>query len=1267
MVTAENTEQATWEAVCVDGNEAAARVAYALSEVVAIYPITPASPMGENVDSWAAAGRPNLWGQVPTVVEMQSEAGAAGALHGALEKGSLATTFTASQGLLLMLPNMFKIAGELLPCVIHVAARSVATHALSIFGDHSDVMAARSTGWAMLCANSVQEAQDLALVAHLSSLRSRVPFVHFFDGFRTSHELATITPLRDGEIASLVDQEALLRFWGSGMSPDRPDVRGTAQNPDVFFQGREAANRFYLAVPGIVEDSMSALGFLTGRRYGLVEYTGPADAERVVVVMGSAAGTVEETVSTLAASGEKVGVVKVRLYRPFPSANLVRALPPTVRAVAVLDRCKEPGSVGEPLYLDVRAAIDEAQAAGAAPFGAAPLVVGGRYGLGSKEFTPSMAKAVFDELAKPRPKQHFTVGVEDDLTSLSLTSVPDFAPPRPEGELQAVFFGVGSDGTVGANKNSAKIIVNAAQAYAQGYFVYDSKKSGSMTVSHLRLGPQPIGSAYLVERADFVACHQFGLLQRTDVLRPAKRGATLLLNSPYAAGQVWHHLPLAVRRRIVEKEIEPWVVDAQQIASAAGLGNRVNTVMQTCFFALSKVLPVDQAVAEIKTAIEKTYGKRGREVVARNFAAVDAALAGMARVEVPADERSVIQSGEPGAFVLTAAEPAWRGPQPLLAAMHGGAHPAEGLARFDGQRRFVQDVTLRLIAGEGDQLPTSAMPADGRFPSGTACLEKRAIATEIPVWDPDICTDCGKCALVCPHSALRMKVFPPDALEKQGEPPEGFLSKPFRSKDLSGHLLSIQVSPDDCTGCGLCVEACTARSRTQPGHKSLEMAPVAEQREAQLANWEFFRSLPRLDRSLLPHDTVKGAAVLEPLFEFPGACAGCGETPYLKLLSQLFGDRLLVANATGCSSIYGGNLPTTPWTFNEEGRGPAWANSLFEDNAEFGLGIRLGLEAQERAARDLLGSLAPAVGQDLVEEVLGAAQDSEEGIVAQRRRVAKLKGLLSEVDASGATPPSVRERAAHLLTIADSLVRKSVWIVGGDGWAYDIGFGGLDHVLSSGANVNVLVLDTEVYSNTGGQASKSTQRAAVARFASSGKATPKKDLGATGRAYGNVFVAQVAMGANDIQTVKALLEADAHPGPSLVIAYAPCIEHGLDMVQSLAHAKDAVRSGYWPLYRFRPSEAAAGHPFKLDSREPTVPVSDFARSEVRYASLVRRDPEHAAQLLELLEADTTERWRYYQQLAGMERTAVRAATDGGSGVGDGSAGDGPGERPGNGA
>jgi len=1220
--------------LCVDGNEAAARVAYQLSQVVAIYPITPASPMGEHADAWAAEGQPNLWGQVPAIVEMQSEAGAAGALHGALQKGALATTFTASQGLLLMLPNMFKIAGELLPCAIHVAARSVATHALSIFGDHSDVMAARSTGWAMLCSSSVQEAQDMALVAHLSTLRARVPFVHFFDGFRTSHELSTISPLSEADIASLVDEGALLRFWAGGMSPDHPDVRGTAQNPDVFFQEREAANKFYLEVPAIVEGSLAEFAELTGRRYGLVEYVGPPDAERVVVVMGSAAGTVEEAAAHLAGAGQRVGALKVRLYRPFPSSALVEALPPSVKAVAVLDRCKEAGSVGEPLYLDVRAAIDEAVAAGKAPFKAGPVVIGGRYGLGSKEFTPAMAKAVFDELAQPFPKSHFSVGVNDDLTGLSLAVDPNFAPPRPTGELQAVFFGLGSDGTVGANKNSAKIIASAAHYYAQGYFVYDSKKSGAMTVSHLRFGPQPIASTYLVNGADFVACHHFGLLERADVLSVAKPGATFLLNCPYSADEVWQHLPSQVQGAIVSKGIELWVVDGQKIARDAGLGGRVNTVMQVCFFALSKVLPVDQAIKEIKAAIEKTYGKRGPAVIERNFAAVDGALGGLSRVDVDAYAGASTKARDLVASAVAA----------------GSEHPALAGARFNGRSSFVRDVTLRLIAGEGDKLPTSALPADGRFPSGTSCLEKRRIATEIPTWDPSICTDCGKCVIVCPHAAVRMKVFTPEALQENGPAPEDFQYKPFRSKDLSGHLLSIQVSPDDCTGCGVCVEACTARSKTEPGHKSLEMAPVAEHRATELANWEYFSSLPNLDRSALPHDSVKGAAVLEPLFEFSGACAGCGETPYLKLLSQLFGDRLLIANATGCSSIYGGNLPTTPWSANEEGRGPAWANSLFEDNAEFGLGIRLGLEAQQKAARSLLSELANEVGEELAHEVLSASQATEEEIFAQRDRVAELKGKLAALSSAdkgdgkdAEQADSTAARAARLEALADTLVSKSVWIVGGDGWAYDIGFGGLDHVLSSGANVNVLVLDTEVYSNTGGQASKSTPRGAVARFAASGKPTAKKDLGATGRAYGNVFVAQVALGANDIQTVKALLEADAHRGPSLVIAYASCIEHGIDMAESLAHQKDAVRSGYWPLYRFRPSPTASNRPLHLDSKEPTMPVADFARSEVRFASLARRDPELAARLLELLEADTAERWRYYSQLAAMERATVPAA------------------------
>jgi pyruvate-ferredoxin/flavodoxin oxidoreductase len=1205
--------------ICIDGNEAASRVAYALSEVIALYPITPSSAMGEHADDWASAGKPNVWGQVPEIVQMQSEAGAAGALHGALQKGALATTFTASQGLLLMIPNMFKIAGELLPTVIHVAARAVATHALSIFGEHSDVMAVRATGWAMLASSSVQEAQDLALVAHSATLTSRIPFLHFFDGFRTSHELSKVIPLDDADIASMIDPVALAAFRERGMSPDRPDVRGTAQNPDVYFQGREASTPYHDAVPDAVTRAMDALAERTGRRYGLVEYVGAPDAERVVVLMGSACGTMEETVEMLIDAGERVGMLKVRLYRPFPSAQLVDALPSSVRAIAVLDRTKEPGGVGEPLYLDVRAALDEAMdAAGPTP-ASAPLVIGGRYGLSSKEFTPGMAKAVFDELAAARPRRHFTVGIDDDVSRSSLEWDPGFMPSRPAGQYQAVFFGLGADGTVGANKNSSRIIANSTGAHVQGYFVIDSKKSGSMTVSHLRYGPAPIRSTYLINDADFVGCHEFGLLERVNVMDLARHGATLLLNSPYAPDEVWSRLSMEVRRQLIEKDAQVWLIDAQRIATEAKLGTRINTVMQVCFFALSKILPTEEAIAQIKGAVAKTYGKRGQTVVDRNFAAIDAALAGLTRLPLPGSAES------------------------------GAAFAGESVPRdLSRAPRFVREVTARLIAGEGDLVPVSAVPADGRFPSATARFEKRAIATEIPIWDPVICSDCGKCAVICPHAAIRMKVFAPEALAGA---PEGFLSKPFRSKDLAGHLLTIQVAPDDCTGCGVCVEVCPAKSKTEARHKSINLEPALEHRDTERARWDFFLSIPELDRSLLPHNTVKGAAVLEPLFEFSGACAGCGETPYLKVLSQLFGDRLLVANATGCSSIYSGNLPTTPWAVNAQGRGPAWANSLFEDNAEFGLGIRLGVEAQERAARDLLRSLAPAVGEELAGAILASAGEAdEEAIFAQRRRVEELKQRVAVLASSG--DRVVAATATHLGVLADALVRKSVWIVGGDGWAYDIGFGGLDHVLGSGRNVNVLVLDTEVYSNTGGQASKSTQRGAVAKYAAKGKATAKKDLGAFASAYGNVYVAQIAIGANDVQTIKALLEADAHPGPSLVVAYSTCIAHGIDMATSMTHQKGAVRSGYWPLYRFRPTEEAAGQPFTLDSREPDVSVADFVSTEVRYAALARSDPERARTLLGLLSGDAAERWRFYTQLGGLRRTVVHdagAPGDGGNG------------------
>jgi pyruvate-ferredoxin/flavodoxin oxidoreductase len=1177
---------------CLDGNEAAARVAYALSEVIAIYPITPASPMGEHADDWSAAAQPNLWGVVPDVVEMQSEGGAAGALHGALQLGALGTTFTSSQGLLLMIPNMFKIAGELTPAVIHVAARTIATHALSIFGDHSDVMHARTTGWAMLASSSVQEAQDLALVAHAATLRSRVPFLHFFDGFRTSHEIDKVAVLSDDDLRALVRDDDVLAFRSRAMTPDAPVVRGTAQNPDVFFQAREAGNPFYVATPGIVQEVMDHVGERTGRHYGLVEYAGAPDAERVVVLMGSGVGAAEEAVEALVAAGEPVGLVKVRLYRPFPAEQLVAALPPSVRSIAVLDRTKEPGALGEPLYLDVVAALDEACDREPAPFAERPRVSGGRYGLASKELTPAMVKAVLDELGRDRPRRHFTVGIYDDVTHLSLDVDHGFRTPHPDGEVQAMFFGLGADGTVGANKASVKIIGESTDLWAQGYFVYDSKKSGSVTVSHLRFGPRPIRSTYLVEDADFVACHQFGLLERMPVLAHAKRGATFLLNSPYGPDDVWDRLPRPVQQELIDKDIDLWVIDAYRVAREAEMGNRINTVMQPCFFQLADVLPADEAIARIKQSVEQTYGQRGRTVVERNFAAIDRSLAALHRVDVPA------QVTGDGSTML---------------------------AVPDTAPDFVQRVTARLIAGEGDLLPVSALPVDGTFPSGTAAYEKRAIAQEIPIFDPDICIDCGKCAIVCPHATIRMKVYEPSALDGA---PDTFKSRPFRSKEIQGYRLTIQVAPDDCTGCGVCVDVCPAKSKTEVRHKAINMEPVLEHRDRERVNWDFFQTIPPLDRGLLGHDSVKGSQALEPLFEFSGACAGCGETPYIKLVTQLFGDRMVVANATGCSSIYGANLPTTPYTVNGEGRGPAWNNSLFEDNAEFGLGMRLGLEAQTELARLLLGRLAPVVGEDVARAILDAEQETEPQIREQRDRIARLVAALDGVD-----EPDAR----HLRAIAGALHRQGVWIVGGDGWAYDIGFGGLDHVLNSGRNVNILVLDTEVYSNTGGQASKATPRGAVAKFAASGKDATKKDLGAIARAYGNVYVAQIAVGANDVQTVKALLEADAWPGPSLVIAYSTCIAHGIDMSKSMSHQKDAVRSGYWPLYRFQPTEAEGEHPFRLDSHEPSIPVRDFVATEARYAILGRTHPERAEHLAALVQADVDERWRYYEQLAAMER------------------------------
>jgi pyruvate-ferredoxin/flavodoxin oxidoreductase len=1180
--------------ICVDGNEAAAEIAYKLSEVIAIYPITPASPMGELADGRSSSGHPNLWGLVPQVIEMQSEAGAAGALHGALQKGALATTFTSSQGLLLMLPNMFKIAGELSPAVIHVAARAVATHALSIFGDHSDVMTARTTGFAMLASSSVQEAQDLALIAHLATLRSRVPFLHFFDGFRTSHEVDKIQSISDSDMEDLVDLESVREHRARGLTPDHPVLRGSAQNPDVFFQAREASNPFHAAVPEIVRREMEAFAAKTGRSYHLVDYLGAPDADRVLIIMGSGAGAAAEAVRKLNRGGERVGLINLRLYRPFPAADLIAALPASVRSIAVMDRTKEPGALGEPLYQDVITALAESVSSGNGHFEVMPRVVGGRYGLASKEFTPAMVAGVFGTLSQPRPINHFSVGIVDDVTHKSIAYKPAF--DTDSSQLRAMFFGRGSDGTVGAVKSAAKIIGEGTEAFPQGYFVYDSKKSGSLTVSHLRVDPKPIRSTYLISKANFVACHHMELLERMDVLGSAEVGATVLLNSPYLPAEVWNQLSARVQQEILAKNLHLYVINANQIAGELGLRTRINTVMQTAFFKLAGIMPLEQATQAIKASIDKTYGKLGRVIVQKNIAAVDQALTEVHLVEIPA-----------GSAPITA-------PLTLV--------PADA-------SDFVGRVTARLLAGEGDLLPVSAMPVDGTFPTGTARLEKRSIAEEIPIWDTDICIDCGQCALVCPHAAIQMKVFEPALLEAA---PEGYQAKDFHSAEVSGMKLTIQVAPDDCTGCGVCVDICPAKSKGEVKHKAINMLAAAPHLERERANFDFFLGIPELDRSLMDPASVKGSQVRLPLFEFSGACAGCGETPYLKLLTQLFGDHIVVANATGCSSIYGGNLPTTPWGTNEEGRGPAWSNSLFEDNAEFGLGMELGHDRQRALARVLLERLAGEVGPDLARGLLYAEQSDDVAIAAQRARIVELKQILSELAAAGS------DDARDLLQLADELVKKSVWIVGGDGWAYDIGSAGLDHVLSSGRDVNVLVLDTEVYSNTGGQASKSTPRAAVAKFASSGKATSKKDLGMIAAQYGNVYVAQVAMGANYGQTIKAFLEAEAWPGPSLIIAYSTCIAHGIDMTKSMSHQKDAVKSGYWPLYRYKPGVASHQRPFHLDSKTPTIPIREFTRLEGRFAMLERSQPDHADRLLTMAQSDVDERWRLYSQMAGVERT-----------------------------
>ena len=1176
--------------ITVDGNEAVALVAHKINEVIAIYPITPSSSMGELADAWSAVGETNIWGTVPLVVEMQSEGGAAGAVHGALQTGSLTTTFTASQGLLLMIPNMYKIAGELTATVFHIAARSLAAHALSIFGDHSDVMATRTTGFAMVASTSVQEAHDFALIAQAATLESRIPFLHFFDGFRTSSEVNKIEQLTVEDIRAMIDEKLVHAHRGRALSPDRPVIRGTAQNPDVYFQARETTNTYYKACPGIVKKAMDKFAGLTGRQYHLFDYVGAPDADRVIVLMGSGAETAAETAQFLNKHGEKVGVVVVRLYRPFSVESFVKALPATVKVISVLDRTKEPGAAGEPLYVDVITAIQEGLEQGMAPFSKAPQVIGGRYGLSSKEFTPAMVKGVFDEMRKEVPKNHFTVGILDDVSFTSIDYDPAFSIETPD-TVRAVFFGLGSDGTVGANKNSIKIIGEETPNFAQGYFVYDSKKSGGITISHLRFGPRPVHAPYLISEASFVACHQFSFLERYDILKYAALGAIFLLNSIYAPDEVWDQLPQEVQRAIIDKKLRFYVIDGYKVAEETEMGRRINTIMQTCFFAISGVLPRAEAIEAIKDTIRHTYGKRGETVVQRNFEAVDQTLANLFEVKVPERVTSKFVMRPP----VSAEAP-----------------------------EYVRTVLGEIIAGRGDNLPVSAFPIDGSFPTATSRWERRNIALEIPVWEPDVCIQCGKCVFVCPHAVIREKVYAPSFLEKA---PVSFLSTEARWKEFPDMKYTLAVSPEDCTGCRLCVEVCPAKDKSQTGRKAINMADQAPIRERENINWDFFLTLPEVDRTKISIGAVKNSQLLPPMFEFSGACAGCGETPYLKLLTQLFGDRTIVANATGCSSIYGGNLPTTPWATNKEGRGPAWSNSLFEDNAEFGLGMRLTLDKHNEYARELLPQLASFIGEELVTELLSADQSNEAGLFAQRQRVNLLKARLAGVD---------DPRARNLLSIADNLVKKSIWIVGGDGWAYDIGYGGLDHVMALGRNVNILVLDTEVYSNTGGQASKSTPRAAVAKFAAQGKSLPKKDLGMIAMAYGYVYVAKIAMGASDQQTLRAFLEADAYEGPSLIIAYSHCIAHGYDLVKGLEQQKLAVQSGFWPLYRFNPALSAEGkNPLSIDSKEPTISFADYAYNETRYRMLLQSDEQRAEALMKLAEKDVKGRWELYRQMAAM--------------------------------
>jgi pyruvate-ferredoxin/flavodoxin oxidoreductase len=1180
--------------VTIDGNEAVGYVAHRTNEVIAIYPITPSSNMGEWADEFSAKGIPNIWGTIPRVVEMQSEGGAAGAIHGALQAGALSTTFTASQGLLLMIPNMFKIAGELTSTVFHVSARTVASHALSIFGDHSDVMAVRSTGFALLASGSVQEAMDQTLIAQAATLEARVPFLHFFDGFRTSHEVAKVEQLTPDDMRAMIDETLVQAHRARAMSPDRPVLRGTAQNPDVFFQARETANPYYLACPTITQNAMDKFARLTGRHYHLFDYLGAPDAERVIVLMGSGVETAQEAVEYLTARGEKLGMLKVRLFRPFSVEHFIKALPATVKAIGVLDRTKEPGAIGEPLYMDVISAVNEAMVAGKAPFASAPRIIGGRYGLASKEFTPPMVKAVFDELAKPNPKNHFTIGIDDDVTHTSLGYDPNFSTEDPK-TVRGLFYGLGADGTVGANKNSIKIIGEDTDNHAQGYFVYDSKKSGAITISHLRFGPKTIHSPYLISKANFVACHQFSFLERFDMLHAAESGAVFLLNSPYGPDEVWDKTPKTVQQQIIQKKLRFFVIDGYQVAKDTGMGVRINTIMQTCFFAISGVLPRDEAIAAIKHAIEKTYGRRGEAVVKKNFAAVDATIDHLHEVKIPGRVTS--------AFDIRPAVPT-EAPE------------------------FVQKTLARIMANEGDSLPVSAFPVDGTFPTGTTRWEKRNIALEIPVWDEEICIQCGKCVLVCPHATIRGKVYSPDLLK---DAPATFKSSAARWREFKDMRYTLQVAPEDCTGCALCVEVCPVKNKKETRLKAINMAPQAPLRATEAENWNFFLALPEMDRSVLTPSQVKDVQLFEPLFEFSGACSGCGETPYVKLLTQLFGDRAVIANATGCSSIYGANLPTTPYTVNRDGRGPTWCNSLFEDNAEFGLGLRLAIDKQAEYAKELLTRLAGTIGDDLVKGLLEADQSSEAGIKAQRDRVKALKEKLHEVKTA---------EARDLLSVADALVKKSVWILGGDGWAYDIGYGGLDHVLATGHNVNVMVMDTEVYSNTGGQMSKATPRGAVAKFAAGGKPRPKKDLAMIAMTYGNIYVARVAFGSNDMHTVKAFLEAEAYDGPSLILAYSHCIAHGYDLRHGLEQQKAAVQTGHWPLLRYSPDLTKQGkNPLILDSKAPTLTLDKFENNETRFTMLTHSNPEAAKQLLEQAQAEVTARWRLYEHLAAMPGSA----------------------------